>query len=143
MRRNLDRFPQDFMFKLTHEEAQCLRSQSVTSNAGRGGRRYLPYALTEHGVAMLSAVLNSERAVQMSILIVRAFIKLREVLATNRDLAERIDQLAATQEQHAVALVGVIKEIKKAQSPPPAQTTHRLLPINCPAPPVVPAQAAA
>jgi len=116
VRRNLDRFPQDFMFQLTKEEFKNLRFQIETSSSGYGGRRYLPYAFTEHGVAMLSAVLNSERAVQMRILIVRAFIKLREVLATNRDLAERIDQLAATQKQHAVALVGVIREIRKLKA---------------------------
>ena len=69
------------MFRLSHDEANSLRSQFVTSNVGRGGRRYLPYAFTEHGVAMLSAVLNSDRAVHMSILIVRAFVKLRELMA--------------------------------------------------------------
>src|SRR6266436_846797 len=81
--RNRDRFPEDFMFQLTNEEAQILRSQSVTSSWG--GRRYLPYAFTEHGVVMLSSVLNSARAVQMNILIVRAFIRLREYLATHKD----------------------------------------------------------
>src|SRR5437867_4317305 len=81
VRRNLDRFPDDFMFQLTKEEADSLRSQIVTSKTSRGGRRYLPYAFTEHGVSMLSAVLNSDRAVQMSILIIRAFVKLREILA--------------------------------------------------------------
>src|SRR5947209_16317642 len=80
VKRNPERFPKDFMFQLTKEEAESLRSQIVISNVGRGGRRYLPYAFTEHGVAMLSSVLNSDRAVQMSILIVRAFVKLREVL---------------------------------------------------------------
>src|SRR5690348_9652781 len=72
VRRNTNRFPTDFMFQLTKEEAESLRLQFATSNVGRGGRRYLPYAFTEHGVAMLSSVLNSERAVQMNILIIRA-----------------------------------------------------------------------
>ena len=82
VRRNRDRFPEDFMFQLTKEEAESLRLQIATSNEGRGGRRYLPYAFTEHGVAMLSSVLGSKRAVQMNILIIRAFVKIREMLAT-------------------------------------------------------------
>ena len=83
VRRNIGRFPEDFMFQLTPEEYENLRLQFATSNVGRGGRRYLPYAFTEHGVAMLSSVLNSERAVQMNILIIRAFVKMREILEYN------------------------------------------------------------
>src|ERR1700730_9806367 len=86
VKRNADRFPEDFMFQLTAEEAESLRYQIGTSNEGRGGRRYLPYAFTEHGVAMLSSVLKSPRAVQMNILIIRAFVKLRELLANHKDL---------------------------------------------------------
>ncbi len=115
--RNLDRFPEDFMFRLTAQETESLRSQFATSNVGRGGRRYLPYAFTELGVAMLSSVLNSSRAVQMNILIMRAFVRLREALATNEALARRIDEMVATQQEHAVALVGVIKEIKRLKAP--------------------------
>ena len=89
VRRNTERFPEDFMFQLTAEEAESLRLQSATSKLGRGGRRYLPYAFTEHGVAMLSSVLNSQRAVQMSILIIRALVKLRELLATHKDRNRR------------------------------------------------------
>src|SRR5258708_27811391 len=84
VRRNRERFPADFMFQLTKEETESLRLQIATSNVGRGGRRYQPYAFTEHGVAMLSSVLRSDRAVQMNILIVRAFIKIRELLATSK-----------------------------------------------------------
>src|SRR5579863_4777362 len=84
VKRNPSRFPLDFAFQLRLKEAELLRSQFVTSNDGRGGRRYLPYVFTEHGVAMLSSVLNSERAVQMNILIVRAFIQLRDILAKKR-----------------------------------------------------------
>src|SRR5947209_4926315 len=87
VKRNLDRFPENFMFQLTSEEAESLRFQIGISNRGRGGRRYLPFAFTEHGVAMLSAVLRSDRAVQMSILIVNAFVRLRQILATHKDLA--------------------------------------------------------
>jgi len=84
VRRNISRFPEDFMFQLNREEADVLTSQIVISNLGRGGRRYLPYGFTEHGVAMLSSVLRSKRAVQMNILIIRAFIRLREILAPRR-----------------------------------------------------------
>lgn len=117
VRRNLDRFPEDFMFQLTKEEFNNLRLQFATSSSEYGGRRYLPYAFTEHGVTMLSAVLNSDRAVRMSILIVRAFVKLREALAGNKELARKVERLAATQQQHAVALIGVINEIKHLKAP--------------------------
>lgn len=93
VRRNLQRFPEDFMFQLTDEEADHLRSQIATSNLKRGGRRYNPYVFTEHGVAMLSSVLHSERAIQVNIAIIRAFIKLREMLATHKDLASKLDEL--------------------------------------------------
>ena len=92
VRRNLNRFPSDFMFQLTAEETEILRSQIVTSSSW-GGRRYLPYAFTEHGVAMLSSVLRSERAVEVNIAIVRTFIKLRQLLATHAELAHRLDAL--------------------------------------------------
>ena len=99
VRRNSERFPADFRFQLTDEEAEVLRSQIVTSN-GRGGRRYLPYVFTEHGVAMLSSVLGSPRAIQMNILIVRAFIRLRDMLATHKDLAQKIAELEAEQRRY-------------------------------------------
>ena len=125
VRRNATRFPDDFRFQLTAVEADLLRSQNVTSNTSRGGRRYLPYAFTELGVAMLSSVLKSERAVQMNILIMRAFVRLREMLATNKGLAQRIDRLEAnqqqqhrTQQQHASILVSVVQDIQKLKSPP-------------------------
>src|SRR5262245_27710777 len=87
VRRNRMRFPPDFMFQLTPEEHAALRIPFGTSKPGRGGRSYRPYAFTEHGVAMLSSVLRSPRAVQVSIEIVRAFVRLRRLLATNADLA--------------------------------------------------------
>jgi len=121
IRRNPDRFPEEFMFQLTQEEAESLRSQFVTSNPGRGGRRYQPYAFTEHGVAMLSAVLNSKRAVQMSILIVRAFVKMRELLASHKDLAARVEKLEAAQQEHG-SIIGIlaeeIDEMKRLPDPP-------------------------
>ncbi len=122
VRRNRDRFPEDFMFQLTKEEAESLRLQIATSNEGRGGRRYLPYAFTEHGVAMLSSVLGSKRAVQMNILIIRAFVKIREMLATHKDLAVRMEKLEGTQKQHASVisiLADEIKQLKRLPAPPP------------------------
>ena len=112
VKRNQARFPADFMFQLLKEEAACLTSQIAMSKKGRGGRRYLPYAFTEHGVAMLSSVLNSERAVQMNILIVRAFVKLREVLATHRELARKMERMEHIQKDHAAVLSIVVKDIE-------------------------------
>jgi len=93
VRRNLERFPGDFMFELTSGEVTRLRCQSGTSNAARGGRRYLPLVFTEQGVAMLSSVLRSDRAIQVNIAIMRAFVRLRALLATHKDLARRLEQL--------------------------------------------------
>ena len=92
VKRNLDRFPEDFMFQLSGEEQASLRSHFGISNQ-RGGRRYPPYAFTEQGVAMLSSVLRSERAVQVNIEIMRTFVKLREMLASNKDLAGKLNKL--------------------------------------------------
>lgn len=93
VRRNLDRFPDDFMFKLSAMEAATLRSQSVTSKTGRGGRRYQSIAFTEHGAVMLSAVLRSATAVQASVLIARAFVRLRRLAIAHKDLARRLGRL--------------------------------------------------
>jgi hypothetical protein len=89
VKRNRRRFPEDFMFQLGKEEAECLTSQFAMSKLGRGGRRTLPYVFTEQGVAMLSTVLNSERAIAVNIGIMRAFMRLRQILATHKDLAQR------------------------------------------------------
>ena len=83
VKRNRQRFPPDFMFQLTAQEGRLLRSQIATSKIGRGGRRYLPYVFTEQGVSMLSSVLNSERAISVNIAIMRAFVRLREIMATH------------------------------------------------------------
>lgn len=100
VKRNYERFPEDFMFQLTAEETENLRSHFGTSNlrsqnatSSHGGRRYDPYAFTEQGVAMLSSVLNSKRAVQVNIEIMRAFVKLREIIASHKDLARKLEQL--------------------------------------------------
>ena len=93
VRRNRARFPEDFMFQLTAEEVASLRSQFATSYKGRGGRRYAPYAFTEQGVAMLSTVLNSERAIQVNIEIMRAFVRLRQMMESNAQLARKLAEL--------------------------------------------------
>ena len=120
VKRNPGRFPQDFMFRLTAQEHDLLRSQNVTSNRSRGGRRYLPYAFTEHGVAMLSAVLKSQRAVQMSILVVRAFVKLREMFLMQKSLTARVDKVEKGQKQHhsvITVLVTEIQDLKRLPEP--------------------------
>jgi phage regulator Rha-like protein len=118
VKRNLDRFPEDFMFRITPEEIESLRFQIGTSNTSQGGRRYLPYVFSEHGVAMLSSVLNSKRAVQVNIVIVRTFIKLREVLSTHKDLARRIDDLDLKYQEHDQELKVVFDAIRKLISTP-------------------------
>jgi ORF6N domain len=126
VKRNMDRFPEDFMFQLTQEETESLRSQIVISNASRGGRRYLPYAFTEHGALMLSSVLKSKRAVQMSIRVVRVFIGLREMLATHKDLAIRMEKLEAGQKGHASILSVIVEEIKKLKQRPEPPPKRRI-----------------
>jgi hypothetical protein len=118
VKRNKGRFPDDFMFQLTQVEADFLRSQFAMSK-GRGGRRTLPYAFTEHGVVMLSSVLNSDRAMQMNILIVRAFVKLRQMLATHKDLARKIKDLEGQQKEHGEQLAEVYSVVKQLIDPPP------------------------
>jgi len=117
VRRNLDRFPQDFMFTLTKEEAGNLKSQTVISSWG--GRRKPPFAFTEHGVAMLSAVLRSERAVAMSIAIIRAFVRLREMLVANKDLAARVEKLERGQGQISSIIEVLVNEIEHMKALPP------------------------
>jgi phage regulator Rha-like protein len=111
--RNIERFPSDFMFQLTRKEYESLRFQFGTSNKSRGGRRYLPYAFTEHGVTMLSSVLKSKKAVAMNISIIRAFIQLREMLATNKDLAQRMDELERGQKKQGDRLESVYSIVKQ------------------------------
>ena len=114
VKRNRDRFPADFMFQLTKEEFEHLRSQAVTSSWG--GRRRPPYAFTEHGVAMLSSVLNSPRAVQVNIEIVRAFVRLRQALASHKDLAR---EFAALEAKYDSQFKAVFDAIRQLMTPPP------------------------
>jgi hypothetical protein len=117
--RNRDRFPADFMFQLTAEEDECLRSQFVTSKVGRGGRRRPPYAFTEHGVAMLSSVLRSKRAVQLNIHIIRAFVRLRQYLATHKSLARKLAQVERTQHDHGAHIQHIYDDIQRLLEPAP------------------------
>lgn len=117
VKRNIDRFPDDFMFQLTTDEFVRLRSQSVTSKpTGRGGRRVAPYAFTEQGVAMLSSVLRSPRAVQVNIEIMRAFVRLRQMLQTNADLARK---LAALEKKYDAQFRVVFDAIRDLMAPTP------------------------
>ncbi len=157
VKRNIQRFPNDFMYQLTLQEVTNLRSQIVTSNikpftaqevsnsrsqfvtlnselltpekvanlmfqsgtSSRGGRRYLPYAFTEQGVAMLSSVLNSERAIRVNIMIMRAFVKLKELLLTHKDLAEKIAALEKKYDTHDDKIQLIFEAIKKLLEPIP------------------------
>ncbi len=123
VQRNRDRFPKDFMFQLTSEEAKGLRSQNVTlKNAEHKGRgrhpKYAPHVFTEHGIAMLSSVLRSKRAVLMNIQIVRAFIRMREQLADSKDLAVRVDKLEVAQRRHVEVINFLAEEIDEMKNPP-------------------------
>jgi hypothetical protein len=117
VKRNQERFPSDFMFHLTEKEHGALRSQIATSKKTRGGRRYMPYAFTEHGAIMAATVLNSERAVQMSVFVVRAFVRLREMLATNRRLAGKIDELENRLDSHDSVILNLLATMKKLTIP--------------------------
>jgi hypothetical protein len=100
VRRNLARFPSDFVFRLSDEETESLRCQIGISNKGRGGRRYSPYVFTEHGAVMLASVLNSPTAVEASIIVVRAFVKMRAMLLLHQDLADRVEELEKVTDYH-------------------------------------------
>jgi len=117
VKRNKKRFPSDFMFHLTEKEYDSLRSQFATSKKTRGGRRYTPYAFTEHGAIMAATVLNSERAVQMSVFVVRAFVRLREMLATSRRLAGKIDELEDRLDSHDSVILDLLAAMKELNIP--------------------------
>ena len=123
VRRNAARFPRDFMFQLSAGEMDCLRSQNATLKPARGKhRKYRPYAFTEHGAIMAAMVLNSARAVEMSVYVVRAFVRLREVLASNAELSRRLEELELrmTQklESHDQAIAGILQMLRGLMNPP-------------------------
>lgn len=121
-RRNRKRFPEDFAFQLTAKEANSLRSQIATSSS-HGGRRYRPYAFTEHGALMAANILNTPRAVQMSVFVIRAFIKMREALRRTPELTRKLaaleKKLTSRLDVHEAAIVQVLQEIMQILNPPP------------------------
>ena len=116
LKRNATRFPADFMFQLTSEETSALRSQIVTSKS-RGGRQYRPYAFSEQGVAMLSSVLHSERAIQVNIAIMRAFVQLREMIGSNKGLARRLNELEKKYDSQFRVVFEAIRELMAEPEP--------------------------
>lgn len=113
VKRSRERFPEDFMFQLTRRESEALISQIVISNTtGRGGRRHVPYAFTEQGVAILSSVLTSKRAIEVNIAIMRTFVRLRQLLTTHEDLARRLDQLEWRQNEQGHQIEAVFETIQ-------------------------------
>lgn len=123
VKRNADRFPADFVFQLTREEMDNLRCQFGTSSLGYGGRRYLPYAFTENGAVMSANVLNSPQAVRTSVFVVRAFVKMRELLGSTGELARQLKaleaKLTARLDVHETAIVEVLQRIMDILNPPP------------------------
>jgi len=119
VRRNVERFPGDFMFQLTEEEWESLRSQFATLKTGRGQhRKYLPYAFTEHGAIMAATILNSPRATEVSVYVVRAFVALRELLAGNKELTAKLNELAHKVDSHDQAIAGLINAMRELMRPP-------------------------
>ena len=115
--RNRDRFPSDFMFQLSAEEAEDLIFQ-IGRSKGRGGRRHRPYAFTEQGIAMLSSILNSDRAIRVNIAIMRAFVKLRQMLETNRELARKFSELERRVGKHDQEIAAILEAIRRLMTPP-------------------------
>ena len=135
VKRNASRFPSDFMFQLSSKDLQSLRFQFGTSKPGRGGRRFAPYAFTEQGVAMLSSVLRSARAVQVNVAIMRTFVRLREMLATHEELRRKIDVMEKRYDARFQAVFETIRQM--LETPIPAKK-----PIGFHARPGLPAKSA-
>jgi hypothetical protein len=114
------RFPPDFLFQLSRAEYENLRSQIVTSSSGHGGRRYLPRAFTEHGAVMAANVLNSARAIKMSILVVRAFVRMRQALALGQKLLAKLTELERKVGDHDTEIQDLFNTLRELSSPPPA-----------------------
>lgn len=127
VRRNAGRFPMDFLFSLTNHEVAALRSQSVISKpAGRGGRRHAIQAFTEHGAIMAATVVNSSRAIDASLYVVRAFVHLRETLAANKALAQRLDELERRVGTHDRAISEILAAIRQLAAPPEPPPKRRI-----------------
>ena len=131
VRRNRDRFLGDFMFRLTNQEVEHLKSQIAisigeTREAGRGGRRYLPLAFTEHGAIMAATILNSPQATEVSVFVVRAFVRLREMVAANKELATKLDELERRVSHHDEAITNIVKAIRELATPPEPKPRRRI-----------------
>ena len=135
VRRNLERFPADFVFRLTNQELAILRSQFATSSSDArrlawGGRRYAPHAFTEHGAIMAAMVLNSPRATEVSVYVVRAFVQLRDTLVAHKELAKRLDELDARIERklvtHDQTIAGILDAIRALMAPPESAKRRRI-----------------
>ena len=123
IKRNAERFPEDFMFQLSREEADSLRSQTVTLNTVRGQhRKYLPYVFTEHGAIMAASVLNSPRAIEASVYVVRAFVKMRELLATHKELVRRLDEMEGKVDRQFKVVFDAIRALME----PPTKPRRRI-----------------
>jgi len=133
VKRNRHRFPKDFVFTLTKPENASLRSQIVTSKPGRGGRRYMPHAFTEHGAIMAATVLNSKRAIEMSIFVVRAFVQMRQALVVNQHVISKLAELEARLESHDADIQDLVEAIRELMEPPPAN--NRRIGFEAPASP--------
>jgi hypothetical protein len=134
VKRNIKRFPEDFMFKLTKQESENLicekealssRSQIATLKQGQN-IKYLPYVFTEQGVAMLSSVLNSDRAIEVNITIMRAFVKLRQILSTHKELAHKLTELERKIEKHDEDICAIFEAIRRLMAPPPEPPKRRI-----------------
>lgn len=120
IKRNPQRFPADFLFKLTRDEYRNFRPQNAISGSSHGGRRYLPYAFTEHGAIMAASVLNSKRAIEMSIFVVRAFVQMRHALLVKQQVVSKLSELEARLDQHDTDIQELIETIRELMMPPPA-----------------------
>jgi len=120
LKRNPARFPPDFLFTITRAEYLNLRSQNATSSSAHGGRRYLPHAFTEHGAIMAATVLNSKRAIKMSILVVRAFVQMRQALVVNQQVVSKLSELEARLDIHDDEIQDLVHAIHELMAPLPA-----------------------
>ena len=130
IKRNRQRFPPDFLFTLTRAEDRDLRSQNATSSSAQGGRRYLPHAFTEHGAIMAATVLNSKRAIQMSIFVVRAFVQMRQALVFNQHVVSKLSELEERLDNHDDEIQDLVEAIRELIAPLPAN--HRRIGFEAP-----------
>ena len=126
VKRNVERFPEDFMFRLDREEARILKSQIVTSSSDYGGISHLPYVFTEQGFAMLSSVLRSKRAVQVNIEIMRAFVRLRQLIGSHEELSRKLDVLEKKYADHDEKIAVVFDAIRQLMEPPPSKKKRKI-----------------